>query len=38
VDDSGQMQLEVRLQVKDFRRILSRLGIDQEQYLPQGVD
>jgi GTP-binding protein HflX len=38
VDDSGQMQLEIRLQVKDFRRILSRLGIDQEQYLPQGVD
>ena len=38
VDDSGQLQLEVRLQVKDFRRTLSRLGIDQEQYLPQGVD
>jgi GTP-binding protein HflX len=38
VDETGQMQLEVRLQMKEFRRILSRLGIDQRQYLPQGVD
>lgn len=38
VDETGQLQLEVRLQLKDFRRILSRLGIAQEQYLPQGVD
>jgi GTP-binding protein HflX len=38
VDESGQMQLEIRLQLKDFRRILSRLGIAQEQYLPQRVD
>jgi len=38
MDESGQMQLEIRLQLKDFRRILSRLGIAQEQYLPQRVD
>jgi len=38
VDEQGLMQLEVRLQLKDFRRILSRLGIAEEQYLPQGVD
>ena len=38
MDEAGQMQLEVRLQMKDLKRILSRLGIDQEQYLPQGVD
>jgi GTP-binding protein HflX len=38
VDENGQMRLEIRLQLKDFKRILSRLGIDQEQYLPQRVD
>lgn len=37
-DEQGRMQLEVRLQLKDFRRILSQLGIAEEQYLPQGVD
>lgn len=38
VDEQGGMLLEVRLQMKDFRRILSRLGIRQEQYLPKMVD
>ncbi len=38
VDEQGDMLLEVRLQMKDFRRILSRLGIRQEQYLPAMVD
>jgi GTP-binding protein HflX len=38
VDDQGEILLEVRLQMKDFKRILSRLGIRQEQYLPQMVD
>ncbi len=38
VDEQGDMLLEVRLQMKDFRRILSRLGIRQEQYLSAMVD
>ncbi|MBP0047786.1 GTPase HflX [Marinobacterium sp. AK62] len=38
VDDEGRMQLEVRLQMKDFKRLLSRLGLKQEQYVPQTVD
>ena len=38
VDELGQMQLEVRMQMKDFRRLLSRLGINPEQYVPEAVD
>ncbi|MBA4503510.1 ribosome rescue GTPase HflX [Marinobacterium marinum] len=38
VDEQGDMVLEVRLQMKDFKRILSRLGIRQEQYLSETVD
>ncbi|PSL16315.1 GTP-binding protein HflX [Marinobacterium halophilum] len=38
VDENGHMLLDVRLQMKDFKRILSRLGIAQEQYLPELVD
>lgn len=38
VDEEGQMQLEVRMQMKDFRRLLSRLGINPEQYVPEAVD
>ena len=38
IDEQGGMTLDVRLQLKDFKRILSRLGIRQEQYLPQKVD
>ncbi|WP_010322516.1 ribosome rescue GTPase HflX [Marinobacterium stanieri] len=38
VDEQGHIQLEVRLQMKDFKRLLSRLGLKQEQYVPQAVD
>ncbi len=38
IDERGHIQLEVRLQMKDFKRLLSRLGIRSEQYVPQAVD
>lgn len=38
VDEHGHIQLEVRLQMKDFKRLLSRLGMRPEQYVPQAVD
>jgi len=37
VDDSGLIQVEVRLQKKDFLRLLSRLGIPSESYLMQAA-
>ncbi|WP_020683733.1 ribosome rescue GTPase HflX [Marinobacterium rhizophilum] len=37
VDDSGLIQVEVRLQKKDLLRLLSRLGIPSESYLVQAA-
>jgi len=37
-DDQGQISLEVRLQLKDFRQLLSRLSIPAERYLEATVN
>ncbi len=38
IDDNGRIILQVRLQQKDFRQMLSRLQIPAERYLPAVVD
>lgn len=38
IDDDGRINLQVRLQLKDFRQLLSRMHIPMERYLPAVVD
>jgi GTP-binding protein HflX len=38
IDEDGRISLQVRIQQKDFRQLLSRLDIPAERYLPVRVD